>query len=532
MTKARHLWTLALLTAPLAQAQGVDAFARQYPDITSALSSALADQRSDPKRSLADIDRARALFANVAPTLGTSPLAGGIRDALQNARIAIARSPVDLEAQTTQVRGLLRKALHDESLEALGRAETSGVVGVGVLADDVGMKGAARARVVSAARANDVDRVRLLFERVALNKIRSSLDAVNPASRAAAYLETARATSWFSLVQDSPRAGDLNSRDFVAALQSLTAGDTAAFTRQLSDLRASVARFTQAAQRSNTAQPVTVPAQPSTEPAASPPSTAPAATTPAAPTAPATPTAPAASPSSVDALFAPLGLALTASGHGDLSGAREQITEAFRVLNALPANVRSTPEATALAQDLERFSASAPIRVNDVRALLGSASNLQRAATNAAPSALDATSSGVARVWTGWLSGLVFIVLALLAFYPLYLLNLAFGGRNPYWRAIGAALTLLLLPAMLEGVASIGSLLHGLTGAGFFGFLTNLSLFQHPLGQFVWALSLAFAIGLSTWGLRGICMQFGLLARRGPAEPARAQAAVEWDEEL
>lgn len=53
----------------------------------------------------------------------------------------------------------------------------------------------------------------------------------------------------------------------------------------------------------------------------------------------------------------------------------------------------------------------------------------------------------------------LFILAGILAYFPLYLLTLTFGGRNIYWRYLGLAFFYLLLPAMMEGLSYIGSIL-------------------------------------------------------------------------
>jgi hypothetical protein len=125
------------------------------------------------------------------------------------------------------------------------------------------------------------------------------------------------------------------------------------------------------------------------------------------------------------------------------------------------------------------------------------------------------------------------LLLGVFAIYPLYLLNLAFGGRNPYWRAISVAFVLLLLPVMTEGLASLGVLLADVTGVSALGAFASVSLMQGGLGGVAWLLTLLAGLSLATWGFRGICTQFGLLGRgRAPAEAQVQKAAVEWDDEL
>ncbi|GEM84037.1 hypothetical protein [Meiothermus hypogaeus] len=154
----------------------------------------------------------------------------------------------------------------------------------------------------------------------------------------------------------------------------------------------------------------------------------------------------------------------------------------------------------------------------------------------------------------------LFILAGMLAFFPLYLLTLTFGGRNMYWRFLGLAFFFLLLPAMMEGLSYIGSILSDSRYGRlpFLGVLTNLSIQQNLVAQLFWGLTVFLVIIFATIGLRGIAAQFGLLQNqrtplrrsRNPTVPQTAAAAtaastaakpnpgltsetiVEWDEEF
>lgn len=150
----------------------------------------------------------------------------------------------------------------------------------------------------------------------------------------------------------------------------------------------------------------------------------------------------------------------------------------------------------------------------------------------------------------------LFILAGMLAFFPLYLLTLTFGGRNIYWRYLGLAFFFLLLPAMMEGLSYIGSILADSKYGRIpiLGLLTNLSIQQNLIAQLFWGFTVFLVVAFATAGLRGIAAQFGLLqnqrslirnATRNPtqpqAQPARAampnpgltsETIVEWDEEF
>jgi hypothetical protein len=143
----------------------------------------------------------------------------------------------------------------------------------------------------------------------------------------------------------------------------------------------------------------------------------------------------------------------------------------------------------------------------------------------------------------------LFILAGLLAVIPLYLLALTFGGRNIYWRFLGLAFFFLLLPAMLEGLSYIGSILADYGNLPFFGTLASLSIQQSLTAQMFWALTLFLVIAFAGIGLRGIATQFGLLqnTRTPVGSPSTQQTSVtmsradpkltsetlvEWDEEF
>ena len=115
--------------------------------------------------------------------------------------------------------------------------------------------------------------------------------------------------------------------------------------------------------------------------------------------------------------------------------------------------------------------------------------------------------------WIGILRLIVMIAVALLAFIPLYLLNLAFGGGNRNWQWVGFALFLLLLPIIYEGFSFAGTLIANLTGIEAFGVLSTFSFFQNAMAQIVWVIITIMAIVFSSIGLYGICVQFGLIGQ-------------------
>ena len=535
------LLTLALVTGG-ASAQDLAA----YRSVTAALDASVRARASNPQAALTALTNAETAFTRFETSLGTGKgvLQQGFRDTLRNARIANARASVDLEAQVLQARALMRKMLYDATFTSLSRGAANAPANAGLLASEFGLTGETRAAVVSRARASNDEAVRVQLLRAAAARINSALGGASGTQPREAYLNLARATGWFTVVQDEPEANASGLRlpAFVTALTQLTTNDTAAFAGSVTQLRSGVQRFVQTAATADVpANTAAAPTTPTPAPA-DPVTPAPVGVTPApaepatpAPAAPNTAPATARSTGGVEAVYAALGRALAASGHADNATAKDALAQADAALQRVPATVRNAGGYAGLVADVQGAQGRAGLRPTDVRALIANLANVEAQASGAPVSVMDRVSSAVTNVWGGPLRTLFFLALAALAFYPLYLLNLAFGGRNTYWRAIGAALLLLLLPTLLEGIANLGVLLGDLTGVGALRSLGNLSMMQSPLWSPIWAVSVAAAIGLAIYGFRGLCVQFGLLGasrQQDDVRPTETQAAVEWDEEL
>lgn len=226
---------------------------------------------------------------------------------------------------------------------------------------------------------------------------------------------------------------------------------------------------------------------------------------------------------------------------GDASGAREALAEARTRYSAGLGTVVAVAEPQADAELRDTFA-----RLDEAPALRGSdaallASELQavserlRGRTVASSHRLAA---GAAGLWPGWIRPVVMIVLALLALLPLRLLGLAFGGGNPNWRLVGAALFLLVLPVLVEGVIALAALAAEPLGLPALAGWTMASVFASDLTQMAWAAVMLLAIVLASIGFYGICVQFGVLGRRRSAAAApsgtrtRDDTLVDWDDDF
>ncbi|MGY2895145.1 hypothetical protein [Deinococcus sp. UYEF24] len=573
MNRPAHLTRTALARIPLARtsltlaslallcgsalAQTTVPNLSAYRSMAAALDQSVADRASSSAKSLSDLDRASAAYVTLRPSISSALLTSGIDRALQSSRAALGRAPADLEAQVEQARSLMRKALNDQTLARLGTAGSAPVPEQSaLLATEFGLQGAARSSFLAAVTARDTGKAARLLRSAAAQKIQSNLsatsaDQTNTAQRTRSYLALARATGWFTVVQDAPETGGLTLPQFTQALSNLTGNNAGALATSLSGLQRGAAAFVkssaQAVQTGGAATQTPAPAGttiPATSAGQTPATQTPATQTPATQTPTTSTTTPqpstAQSPATqqkadLDAVYAALARAQSAAGHADLPQARTQVGRAAQALSN--AGLSSTAGYDALEADLNALQDRTGLQASDIQAVLAELNNVEQLAAAQSTSALDATSASVSRlpapIWP-----LLFLIVGLAALYPLYLLNLAFGGRNGYWRAIAASLLLLFLPVLLEGLGGTLAYLGDLSGVGFLRALGNLSLRQGAWGLPIWLLLTAAAVGLASYGFRGLCRQFGLLGGSGgsaSANPTRAetaQTALDWDEEL
>lgn len=525
------LLALGLLTsAALSQAGAQNLGA--YRDLKSALNQAVQDRPFSKGRSLSDLQKAQQALDNLKPTLQDRVLSQGLSDALSASRASLARSPAELEAQITQARGLMRAVLYSQTLTAPpSPAQRSSQIQL--LSEEFGLSGAASSRFLTSFKAGQTAQAQRVLEQAAARKVQGYLGAVNLADKTASYLNLTRAASWFTAVQSAPQAGALQVDQFSSALNAVAGGENAAARSALQVLRSGAASFVQAANGaapSGTANNVpSTPAPPKPAPAQAGSTPGVPATTPASNSGSSTPSS-GTGAGGTERIYAALGRALSAASVADQSAARSAVEEAERALSQSPALGRSA-SASALATDLSTLKTRSSLRPSDVQSAIGDLANAEAEAKGQRGSVLNASAASVSRGVGGGVRAVLFFVLALISAYPLYLLNLAFGNRNPYWRGVLGGLVLLLLPLLLEGVFGLLGWLGDLAGVGIIASLTNLTLTQNAWGGPVWALSLVLALTALTYGFRGLCTQFGLLGSARPLQ-TETQSSLEWDEEI
>ncbi len=569
--------------AALAQGASPDLIAG-YRSIAGSLSVARSSLANDPAGSLSRVEAAQNTFRGLSSQLRSQQLIEGATQAFSNAKTAIGqRSGLNLSAQITQVTSILQRALYDRYFTELasGRAASAARY-ANTLGSLLGLQQPAQVSLRQATTANNAVRARSILENRVAEQIVGSLTKAQSSDRTVAFQNAVNAAGSFLIVQDSPRVGDMTVGEFNGAIVALTGGDTATFRSTTASLIGKTTAFAQRARSMAATAPAINPAptviakpivKPATKPVAKPTAKPATAAKPSAQPDPAPKVAPVASkPVAVPvAPAAPLNnLArqelikagvnaedaaskaadLAAQGYGSLQSATDalyvQLAEAqARIQDGRSADARGymdaakmvfvkavqpsleavQPDLSARATRLFEASASAPgLRTVDIGTLMTEVDSIRGAFKGQPSSGLQGLIAAVQPLWLQIRGGL-FLVIALAFAYPIYLLTLAFGGRNPYWRYIMVSMILLFIPTLLEGIAWLGSLLAQGTGLNVFDGLSSLSILQNPLMQIVWAITLVLTVIFATLGFYGIAQQFGLIRTRH--EPAPAMTAME-----
>ncbi|ALJ92113.1 hypothetical protein [Thermus aquaticus] len=550
------------------------ALAAPLPQVYDRLEATLARARLDnPTGALAALDQAQGLLRQEAE--GLPPV---LRDAaisnLQEARQAVLRkSPVDLEARLLLVRHLLGKALYDGFFTAQGEEKAL------YLSRLVRATGLGQGAVREVAGLPPEEARKRLEGRYLALMAQDLAQALAATSRPQAYLALARAYARYLVIQDSQRS-TLKAQDFIQALAKVSGGE--AFRPEVQELQKKVVAWRQALLSQ-----APLPSPGNTA------STPPYPTPPLSPTAPSTPTpspktSPAAPPPSKPALpenlleeisflpFSPevslqVGEALhrlaypslldwlalldevrgslaraqlyTASGQHAL--ARDHLVYAhsrFR-LAIYPVVGAYAPD---LAQRTDNFflkmQNAAGLRTVDFALLLGEIQEIEERLFGSTLGPWHALQVQLGLLLLGIPRAVFFLLAAALAFFPLYLIRLTFGGRNIYWNLLGLAFLFLLLPILAEGLSYFGSVMAEYGGLPWLAALANLSIGQGLFPYLAWGLTVFLVVALAGAGLRGIAAQFGLLKERGaevtatgvepPPSTLTSETIVEWDEEF
>ncbi len=574
-----------------------------YQTINTSLRSAVTQLDASPRAALNLMESARDTFRRISPEIRTQKLVPGGNKAFDQAITAISRnSKTDLEAQSSQIKRILERAMYEELFFAMGSKQPVAAQYAGVLGRAFELPTVQQIELKSGVAKGQVNRVRALLETGIANLMQRSLqNAQRNANQTASFSSTVRAASAFLVVQDSPRVSGLSVTRFSEVLGLLATGDASGYRSGVKGLLQQVTRFGSQARallvssrqalkpvvKLKPVKPKPVKPKPVAKPVVSRPAVAVAAPSSILIGAELVKAGIAKNQaqrlardlseqgyksfsSAIDTVGLKLSTALSDIQNARIDAGRESISSAKAVFNQAIRPVVAVADqalATRASTLFEATEAAYGLRPIDVTTLLGEVDEIRKWTRREPRSALQGIVSNAQPWWMGGgvlgslgLRGIMFLLVALMFAYPIYLLRLAFGGRNPYWNYIGIAMVLLFIPPFLEGIAWLGSLIA--QGAdlpepieNFFNGLTSFSVLQNPLAQMAWVFTLLLTVIFATAGFRGIAAQFGLIRTRTPVTGQAVKASsgnlvnpvssptnptnggsgrtiVEWDEEF
>ncbi len=556
-------------STPAATTAALDLIAG-YQSIATSLEAARTSVTSDPPGALARVQSAQNLFRRLEPQIGTQKLIDAGTNALKKAVSTVnQRSAINLGAQSMLVKSILQRVMYDRLFSEITAGKIpSATRYANTLAGAFNMPAASLSTLKSAVKRKDVGKARSILESQVADIMTNSLKLArdNVADKATAYQAVVRASSHFLIVQDSPRVSeDLTVSSFANAVQSITSGDVPGFKQGIASLLTRTQDFGKRARgiALSDSNPVASTAPVGTTPTPVAPSNSSNPSNPSNPSTPTIkPTTPAIAPITpvaalpsgfntingelvkagipavragalatslanqkfssfgalLDKLSATVGEALTQVQNGEVQAGRANLELAKNLFDSNVKPALEVVNADQAAQTSKVFEATVNaigVRSVDVAVLLGEVVSIKNLFQNAQPAnTMQNLSASVQPWWAGTLRGILFFVAALLFCYAIYLLNLAFGGKNPYWRYIGISMVLLFIPPLLEGLAWLGSVLSQTAGLTFLDGLSSLSVLQNPLAQIAWAILMIAAAAFATAGFRGIATQFGLIRNR------------------
>jgi len=595
------LVALALATSAWAQEQ--DAFLQRYGLAVEHLQAAVEAMPGDAVTARDSVDRAFASLLTLARDAAGNNLVVGMQRVFERARTAISNgSRDDLAVQASVLEGAFQRLVYDAALRsALAGDLATARARLARVAEDVGFAATDAAALTDPAQPTAT--LRFLVETGVAQVVATRLAVARelaPSDPAGAYRALADAYGHFLLVQDSPRALASLNQSFVDAASALVGGDPDRAVATLAAVESEVAAMGVAARERRASvpgggsavavQPAVLPsveedvatvdsegaavvdASGAADPLALVDVTAflmeleetnrrvrldalEAELDTAGVPAPQRPAHAArlldagfeSLPAAVASLAAAGARAIAAAHLGDDLRARSEIAavgDGYGRLLSPIVRARDAQFDTTTTSLLTHLGGTSPLRVQDavvvagqidaVGALLGEAGGVATLQRGAA-----ATTS----MWAGTVRDVVALIVGLLALVPLFLLNLAFGGGNRHWQAIGVALFLLWLPALFEGLIGFGGVLARFAGIDALVPLAAYSVLGNTVAQTVWAALTLLAVLFAIAGLSGISRQFGLLGgrRKGAAAATGATVTrtvtdvtaktVDWDDE-
>jgi hypothetical protein len=597
-----------LILVSLAFAQEEDATLQNYTLGMENLNQAMSLMPTDSLQSTDALERASQALRFLSGSSNSTELVAQLENTFERAKETIQnQSQADLGVQVAVLKGGFQRLVYEAAIASANAGDLATTqTRLARLASNIGLAPDIQSALQNE---NNLSKLFATFEAATANVVKAHLSNVLgllETDKGVAYQTLATAYSDFLIVQDSPRADAASVNLFTEAITALVADDKETLGEAINQLNTQMDSFASAAAAvvNSTAPANDVSAVPvaetqletaqleviapaATEPVAeaTPPQemSAPLETTATDSAAPQA-TAPVVinpfaealknelaglglSPdqqtaiterwlgggftsvkSVVNDLMAKTGLAMSAVQAGDQQFAKNQLAEIQTAYNDFLSPVVTDPSLNGSVMGLLAGLAASPsLRQQDLATLNQQWAGIAQSLKMSAPSTgLQALNNGVTSFWSGWTRMIVMIVLGILAFVPLYLLFLAFGGGNRNWQLIGYALFLLLVPIIYEGLSFLLSLINSFVGLPALEVLSRFSFFQNPVMHVLWALLIGVAIALATMGLYGICVQFGLLGKKtddlsgtmvesSPSATSIEKAKTtnfEWDEEF
>jgi len=531
-------------------------------EIIRPLTEAKKAMLGDPVAAVQRIEKGQQTLDELLKRLDAPPaLREAIKQAYAEAVIAAGRrSAANLDSRIWLVRGLVGKRYYEAVYQALSEGDTKAAQRyLEALIQAVVMDRATAKKARALVLAKDPEGLRRLLERAFADRIARSLRVAEVAKeRPAAYAAAAKAYGLYFVVQDSPTFATVGGDEFLAALKSLTEGDEAAFKERVASLRQ---RFRAVVKRIDLGQPL--PTQAFLPKA-----------TPAAPPVPqgsglrprreaANPTF--ATPRWLDPARRKILVALaTTMGYNYVSDFVGRITQAKTALGAATASLASgnfdaarqhigdaawtyvfylsplfeVADANLDAQirkQIVRLQTISGLRTSDLTVLTNALNAMEERFFKGTPPPRSTAFQLTLLNLAGPPRTAMFLLAGLMSLLPLYLTRRVFAQRAAYWRALGVALALLLLPAITEALGYVGEYLAARGFSAAAG-LVSLSIFQSLSAQMAWGILIIAVVLTATWGLAGVAMQFGALPtlrlRRRAATTTSAPAAEAELEEI
>lgn len=492
----RVVRTLVLMVLCLPASWGsAQTLPADYRRATDALAESVNVFAADPVASLDALRRAEGAFVPLSKGL-ESGLREGLRATFGRAEEAIVnRSETDLRVQAAVLRGGFGRALYRQALSEASAGNSAGGVArarslLGVLAGDLGFDR-------QTFQADTPSALQAAFERRLATRSLTELGALGE-DREDRYRTLAQLYGYIFLVQDSPRLPAQTQATLVATIQRLVAGE--ALEPSLETLRAQLERFAEAAAASGRNRLTgAVVADPET--------------------------------SGPENVAAPVPNPATGAAGADnraSSGVENGVdNRAGNSVNPAASRSRTGPEQAAQAETPTKTV------------------TLPRAPATPAPDSASGPSprntpvtapAGPATSLIGELRRPLLIGAGLLALLALALLRPRQSMRTP-WH--DAALALLLLPAVWEGLMRLAVVLAPAFNLPNLSSLSAYSLFRHPVTQLLWAGLVILAVLCLALGWRTTARTTSekpAAPSQPPPQPASrplgSSSTLNWDEDF